>query len=128
MIELKNVFIHDDIAYHIIGIDKLQYLISCDKNEVIKCFNNSISNKPIYEIDGIVTHEGYVVISYLARHNKRVFLHKLSNEEFVNYYNEAIQELRQKILSTDEVLELIEKGEIEYNKRKYYFKDELLMF
>lgn len=108
MIELKYVFIDEDIFYQL--FNGLEYKDICDlsKSKILELFDKRVNRNPTYYVPGhtYISNDAYIVLSYVDKNNLGIKVSQLSQKEFTDLYNDAISELRNNILTNDEYYKL----------------------
>lgn len=107
--ELKYVFIDKDIFYQLLRDENINDL---SKSEILKLFDKRVNKNPTYYVPGhdYVSSDAYIVLSYVDKHNLGIKVSQLNQEEFTDFYNKAIEELRNNILTNDEYFYKLENG------------------
>ena len=112
MIELNNVFIHEDIYHQVFHNIPYQRYINLNKEELLVLLDSLVSQSPVKEIDGCTTHEAYVVLSYMDCVGIVKKLRDTDDIEFKRLYDAAIARLREHIYTNDEVLAMLDSGAV----------------
>lgn len=114
MVELKNIFIPDDLYYHFLFKFNREKWENLDVPGMKKFIDENIPGSAYKEdLIGSITHEGYIVLSYIDEINGQFRLNDLNPAQFNDTYILAIERLKLFILSNDEMYELIEKNKDE---------------